>query len=114
MPKKACYYEENGFTLLEILIVLLLIGLLLGSIVSHYGSSKEKTSEMINQTNIRLIYGAAQHYRLDIGVFPETVDDLMLNRTGSEHWQGPYLDQWPLNPYDQTKVYHIDDLGRVS
>lgn len=114
MPNDAGYYEENGFTLLEILIVLCFIGLLLGSIVPHYGSSKEKTSELVNQTNIRLIYGAAQHYRLDIGIFPEGVDDLMLNTTGSEHWQGPYLDQWPLNSYDPTKVYYIDDLGRVN
>lgn len=114
MPNNAAYCEENGFTLLEILIVLFLIGLLLGSIVPHYESSKEKTSEIVNQTNVRLIQGAAQQYRLDIGVFPAGVDDLMFNTTGSEQWQGPYLEQWPLNPYDQTKVYHIDSLGRVN
>jgi general secretion pathway protein G len=114
MPNDTGYYVDKGFTLLEILIVLFLVGLLLGIVVPHYGSSKEKTSELVDQTNIKLIYGAAQHYRLDIGVFPAAVDDLMFNTTGSEHWQGPYLDQRPLNPYDQTKVYHIDNLGQVS
>ncbi len=114
MPNNAASCAENGFTLLEILIVLFLIGLLLGSIVPHYESSKEKTSEIVNQTNVKLINGAAQQYRLDIGVFPAGVNDLMYNTTGSEQWQGPYLEQWPLNPYDSTKVYHIDSLGRVN
>jgi general secretion pathway protein G len=114
MLNNAGYFEEDGFTLLEILIVLFLIGLLLGSIVPHYGSSKEKTFELVDQANIRLISGAAQDYRLDIGVFPSAVNDLMLNTTGSEHWRGPYLDKWPLNPYDQTRVYHIGELGQVD
>ncbi|MDD2234370.1 MAG: type II secretion system protein GspG [Desulfitobacteriaceae bacterium] len=108
------YFEEDGFTLLEILIVLLLIGLLLGGLVPHYGSSKEKASELVDQANIRLISGAAQDYRLDIGIFPSTVNDLMLNTTGSEHWRGPYLDKWPLNPYVETRVYQIGEMGQVD
>lgn len=118
MLDKACQGQEKssllkGYTLLEIMTVLFLVGLLLGSIIPHYGSSKEKTSELVDQTNIRLINGAAQDYRLDIGVFPSNVNDLMLNTIGSEHWRGPYLDKWPLNPYDETKVYNINKLGQV-
>ncbi|MFZ3102815.1 MAG: type II secretion system protein GspG [Desulfitobacteriaceae bacterium] len=105
---------EKGFTLLELLLVLFLVGLLIGGVVPHYEGSREKTFEKLNLTNIKLIQGAAQLYRLDMGVFPTTVDDLMLNSTNNCNWRGPYLDQWPKNPYDQTKAYIIDGLGRVN
>ncbi|MHB8124039.1 MAG: type II secretion system protein GspG [Desulfitobacteriaceae bacterium] len=108
------FNRQKGFTLWELLIVLFLVGLLLGGVVPHYKGSREKTSEKVNQTNIKLIQGAAQLYRLDIGVFPTTVDDLMLNPTGVSHWQGPYLEQWPMNPYNQTKPYEINGLGQVN
>ncbi len=108
------FKAERGFTLWELLIVLVLVGLLLGGVVPHYGGSQEKTIEKMNLTNIKQIEGAAQLYRLDVGVFPTTVDDLMLNLTGASHWKGPYLDRWPKNPYSQTKTYEIDSLGQVS
>lgn len=108
------FNAEKGFTLWELIIVLFLVGLLLGGVVPHYEGSREKTSEKINLTNIKLIQGAAQLYRMDIGVFPTTVDDLMLNPTGTSLWRGPYLDQWPKNPYSQTKTYEIDGLGQVK
>ncbi|HWQ89276.1 MAG TPA: type II secretion system protein GspG [Desulfitobacteriaceae bacterium] len=105
--------REKGFTLWEIVIVIFLTGLILGSVVPHYESSREKTSEKVDETNIELIEGAARLYHLDTGVFPAKVDDLMLNTTGSDVWQGPYLKQWPRNPDDKTRVYKIDSLGQV-
>lgn len=111
---KARFDAEKGFTIWELLIVLFLVGLLLGGVVPQYEGSREKTSEKIDLTNIKLIQGAAQLYRLDIGVFPTTVDDLMLNPTGASLWRGPYLEQWPKNPFSQTKAYVIDGLGQVS
>lgn len=109
----ALFIDEKGFTLWELLIVLFLMGLLLGGVIPHYESTKEKTSKQLNLANINLIQGAAQLYRLDIGVFPTTVDDLMLDHSGTGYWRGPYLDQWPKNPDDPTKPYVIDDLGMV-
>ena len=108
------FIKAKGFTLWEIVIVIFLTGLLLGSVVPHYESSRKITSEKVDLTNIKLIEGAARLYRLDMGIFPETVEDLMLNTTGSDAWQGPYLEQWPRNPDDETRVYYIDSLGQVS
>jgi general secretion pathway protein G len=111
--KKSGPGGDKGFTLWEIVVVIFLTGLILGSIVPRYESSRAKTSEKVDLTNIRLIEEAARLYRLDLGVFPTTVDDLMLNNTDSADWQGPYLEHWPRNPDDETRVYKIDSLGRV-
>ncbi len=109
----ARFKTEKGFTLWEIMIVLFLVGLLIGGIMPHYGGSRENASAKVNLTNIQLIEGAAQLYRLDIGVYPARVDDLMLNLTGATHWKGPYLDQWPKKPDSPTETYEIDALGQV-
>ena len=95
------------------MIVLFLVGLLIGGIVPHYEGSRETISVKVNLTNILLIEGAAQLYRLDIGVYPARVDDLMLNLTGDTHWKGPYLDHWPKKLDSQTETYEIDALGHV-
>lgn len=103
-----------GFTLLELLVVLTVLSLLAGLVgprlFGKVDSSKVKTAE----TQIKMIKGALETYRLDVGVFPSQDQGLgVLYRKPSEtrstsRWQGPYLDEAaPLDPWGAPYRYAV-------
>jgi general secretion pathway protein G len=96
--------SSAGFTLLEMLIVLVIIGLLAGLVgprlLDRLDSSKVTTTE----TQIRMLKTALDTLRLDIGRYPTTEEGLAMLMTAPEdpelraRWRGPYLDG--ALPYD--------------
>ena len=102
----------RGFTLIEMLVVLVIIGLLAGlvgpKLFGHVDSSKVKTADV----QIKTFKGAMETFRLDVGRFPTPSEGLAaLNQSPTEdrartRWRGPYLDQdVPLDPWGNPYVY---------
>jgi len=100
-----------GFTLIEILVVLVILGLLAGLVgprlFSKVDSSKVKTAE----TQVRMLKTALQTFRLDVGRYPTTAEGLAaLERrpegSGAQLWAGPYLDEaLPADPWGNPYQY---------
>lgn len=105
---------ESGFTLWEVLLVLGLMGLLLTAFTPHFGSSITHIQARVSQANIAKIEGAVQLYRIDVGVYPRQVQDLVNPPQGISGWCGPYLDEIPSDPFHSELNYKIDALGQVS
>lgn len=85
---------EAGFTLLEIIIVLGIVGALMAAIFSNIGTSGEKAK--IKETGVKAasIQAKLLQYQSDVGVFPSTAEGLqalMTNPGGSAKWGGPYF-----------------------
>ncbi|SDH91812.1 competence type IV pilus major pilin ComGC [Desulfosporosinus hippei] len=106
--------KQSGFTLWEVLIVLFLMGVLLTTFSQHFGSASKTVQKHINQANIQRIEGAAQLYKIDVGTYPSSVRQLVHNPESVRNWQGPYLDEIPINPFDSELEYEIDSTGKVS
>jgi len=104
---------HSGFILWELLVVLFLMGMVLTLIAPQFGSASNHVRKQINRANIQKIEGSAQLYRIDVGTYPLSVTDLLESPKGVNHWQGPYLDEIPINPFDPEQVYEIDLSGRV-
>jgi len=104
----------DGFTLLEILLAVSVLGLILVLVTPNFHSGNEMAKQQIHAANIQRIEGAAQLFRLDIGYYPERVQDLVQCPSGVSGWRGPYLQEWPVNPWDQTRAYTIDAMGRAN
>ena len=96
---------QQGFTLVELLIVIVIIGLL-GSLVapqmfSKIGSSKQSTAK----AQMQMFETALDTYYLDVGEYPK--DLASLSNSNVKGWEGPYikkdvpLDPWG-NPYVRT------------
>lgn len=96
-----------GFTLLELLVVLVIIGLLVGYVAPKYFSQVGKSEVKVARAQIKALEDALDQYRLDVGRYPGAEQGLAaLNAqpAGETRWAGPYLkkavpnDPWG-NPY---------------
>src|ERR1700756_970010 len=86
--------RQRGFTLLELLVVLAILGLLIGLVapaaLRQLGSAKEK----IAHQSIERRASVLDIYKLDVGTYPTTeqgLEALLVRPEGVEHWSGPYL-----------------------
>lgn len=118
--------RSDGFTLLELLVVLLILGLLASFVGPRYFSQVGKSEASIAKTQIQAFGQALDQYRLDTGRFPSTEQGLgvLVTKPGNEpRWNGPYLrDKPPLDPWGRAyryrspgnagKDYEIISLGR--
>ena len=105
-PKYPC---KNGFTLLELLVVMVIIGLLAGYVAPRYFSQVGKSEVKAARAQMDALDKALEQYRLDTGRFPTTEQGLAALNTkpGDEpKWQGPYLKKAvPLDPWGNAYVY---------
>ncbi len=86
--------KQAGFTLLELLVVMVIIGLLAGYVGPKYFAQIGKSETKTAKAQIEALSRALDTYRLDTGHYPTTEQGLAaLNRQpdGEAKWQGPYL-----------------------
>jgi len=102
--------HQRGFTLLELLVVLAILGLLIGLVapaaLRQLGSAKEK----IAHQSIERIASVLDIYKLDVGTYPTTdqgLQALVVRPQGTSHWSGPYLqgDKVPPDPWGHPFLY---------
>ena len=98
-----------GFTLLELLVVLVIIGLLAGYVGPKYFSQLGKSEAKVARAQMDAIEKALDHYRLDVGRYPTTEQGLaaLNNRPPNEpKWAGPYLKKdVPPDPWGRPYQY---------
>jgi len=101
-----------GFTLLEMIVVLVLIGLIMGLVGPRLFTQADKGRVQTAETQVRMLRGALQTMRLDIGRFPTEEEglDLLISPPGdsriARRWAGPYLEEdVPLDPWEAPYRY---------
>lgn len=98
------YINRQGFTLIEILIVVIIIGLLASLVAPKLFTKVDKARVNTAKAQIELLCSAIDTYRLDLGKFPSSLTELRVS-TGPK-WDGPYLPKdIPLDPWNNPYVY---------
>lgn len=114
---------SRGFTIVEILVVLAIIGLLVGLVVTNadkvLGSSSEKVAKIFVGDSLKT---PLVRYRIDLGDYPSTAEGLAAlvaaPSSVAEKWKGPYLDvsggKMPTDPWGQPYEYRYPGVKNVG
>lgn len=101
--------SDKGFTLLELLVVLVIIGLLVAYVAPRYFSQVGKSEVKVTRAQIKALEDALDQYRLDVGRYPSSeqgLDALNSQPSGEGRWQGPYLRKAvPKDPWGAVYQY---------
>ena len=104
--------RHGGFTLVELLVVLVILGLVMGlvgpRVLGYLSSSRERTAHL----QIESFASALDLFYLDYGRYPTNSEGLgaLVQRPASgAHWAGPYLKQAnvPNDPWGNPYTYHV-------
>ncbi len=103
--------RANGFTLLELLVVMVIIGMLAGFVAPKFFAQIGKSETKTARAQIDALEKALDQYRLDMGRYPSTEQGLAAlteRPVGEAKWTGPYLKKGvPLDPWAHAYVYRF-------
>jgi general secretion pathway protein G len=103
--------RERGFTLLELMVVVAILGLLAVLVgpeaIKLLGNTRAKTAAL----DIKSLSEAMELYKLDVGGYPSTEDGLaalVAKPSDADNWAGPYIKgkKLPTDPWKKPYIYH--------
>ena len=101
--------HENGFTMMELLIVLLIVGLLTALVGPAIFQRVKPAKQSAARAQIKNFMTALDGYFIDVGRFPTSQQGLIVLREapqGEKKWRGPYLKQnIPNDPWGNPFIY---------
>ena len=107
-----------GFTLVELMLVLVILGTLAAIVVPKLSGRTEKARMTAAQTDISNLELTLNMFEVEVGHYPETDDGLYAlveDLEDDESWDGPYLDKGvPLDPWDNEYIYEYPGRYNIN
>jgi general secretion pathway protein G len=102
--------SEEGFTLLELLVVITILGLLIALVAPRLATVLGGAKDKIAAQSIDRLGTVLDMYKLDVGTYPSTeqgLQSLLTEPSGAANWHGPYVkgDKLPTDPWGRLYEY---------
>ena len=97
-----------GFTLIEVLLVLIILVIIGSLAVNVFTGTQDKASINAAKSNVSLVRGAIDRYRLDMNKYPTKLGDLWEKPSDAavaDKWGGPYMEQLKADPWGAEYQY---------
>nr|WP_320049903.1 type II secretion system major pseudopilin GspG [uncultured Desulfuromonas sp.] len=112
------HHDQRGFTLIEIMVVVVILGILAGVVVPKLLDRPEEARRTKAEVQIKGIESALALYKLDNGIFPSTEQGLIAlvqkpesGRIPIKYREGGYMDKIPSDPWGGTYIYLCPGLN---
>jgi general secretion pathway protein G len=99
---------RRAFTLIELLLVLVILGILAAIVVPKFSGRTEQARATAAQSQISTFGTALDAFEVDNGYFPKGkngLNDLVQQPRDAQNWKGPYLKSIPLDPWGHAYIY---------
>lgn len=115
--ERVARYARAGFSLMEIMIAVMILGLIMGLVGPKVFQILENSQKTAARSEIKAYKDAIAMYKLNTHVFPKKLVDLGIKPKGDEKiaklWQGPYVDikEAPEDPWGNKYHYKVNAEG---
>ena len=106
--KQKHYGNRDGFTLIELIVVMVILGLLAALVGPRFFGKVEKATQSAAKTEVEMLGQALDLFKLDTGKYPTTAEGLnaLMVNPGIPNWDGPYLKKaLPIDPWKRPYNY---------
>ena len=102
--------HRGGFTLVELLLVLVILGILAAIVIPKFSGRTEQAKEQAAVTQISTFRTSLDAFEVDNGYYPKGrngLQDLIVQPRDAQNWRGPYLqtDRIPTDPWGNEYIY---------
>ena len=115
--------DRNGFTLVEIMLVVIIIGVLAAMVVPRFAGRTQQAKIARTKADLAAIGVALDLYELDMGKYPASNEEFKnlvsreapagVDEETKKRWNGPYLKKGlPKDPWGREYLYESQDSGR--
>jgi general secretion pathway protein G len=126
MQKVTLRNIKKGFTLVELLIVIIIIAVLAAIAIPKFSNSSQRSKESSLRANLKLVRNAIDLFRADTGAFPANMAGLTASTTSglsaaaatctiaATDWRGPYLQAVPVDPVSGSALTYGTTTANVG
>jgi general secretion pathway protein G len=101
--------RRGGFTLIEVLLVLVILVVLSSIAVMAYGPAQKRANINTAKTQMNLLKGSLERYKMENYEYPQSLEFLWNDVTGmGKDWGGPYSEPVGADPWGNAYVYESD------